>query len=89
MIKTNYCLTALGLRVAAHGIYFSMWLMDSLITGMWTPELGGSVIVVHGFSCSVARGMLVPQPGTEPVSLALKGGFPTTGLPKKSLRNFY
>ena len=63
--------------------------MDSLITGMWTPGFGGSVIVVHGFSCSVAHGMLVPQPGIEPVSPALKGGFPTTGLPKKSPRNFH
>ena len=60
---------------------FSMWLMESLITGTWTPGLGGSVVVVHGFSCSVARGSLVPQPGIEPASPALKGGFPTTGPP--------
>ena len=31
-----------------------------------------------GFSCSEARGSLVPQPGMEPVSPALQGGFLTT-----------
>ena len=28
-----------------------------------------------GFSCSEARGSLVPQPGMEPVSLVLQGRF--------------
>ena len=32
----------------------------------------------------MACGMLVPQPGTEPESLALQGGFLTTAPPGKS-----
>ena len=35
-------------------------------------------------SCGKACGVLVPQPGTEPVLPALQGGFFTTGLPGKS-----
>ena len=38
----------------------------------------------HGLSCSVACGILVPQPGMEPASLVLEGGFLTTGPPEKS-----
>ena len=33
----------------------------------------------------MARGILVPQPGIEPVSPALEGGFLTAGPPEKSL----
>ena len=35
-------------------------------------------------SCGKACGILVPQPGTEPASLALQGGLLTTGPPGKS-----
>ena len=49
----------------------SLWCVDSLV-------------VVHGLSCSIARGLLVLQPGIEPVSLASQGGFLTTGPPGKS-----
>ena len=35
-------------------------------------------------SCPSARGILVPQPGIEPASLALEGWFLTTGPPGKS-----
>ena len=38
-----------------------------------------SVVAASGLSCSVAYGILVPWPGMEPVSLALEGGFLTTG----------
>ena len=34
-----------------------------------------SLVVVHGLSCSTACGILVPQPGIEPVSPALQGRF--------------
>ena len=34
-----------------------------------------------------ACGILIPQPGTEPVSPALEGGFLTTGPPGKSLHS--
>ena len=43
----------------------------------------GSVVAVHGLSCS--NGMWdLPGPGIEPVSPALAGGFLTTAPPGKS-----
>ena len=39
----------------------------------------------RGLSCSVACGILVLPPRTEPTSSALHGGFLTTGPPGKSL----
>ena len=41
----------------------------------------GSVVMMHGLSCPAARGILVPQPGIEPMSPALAGGFLTTRPP--------
>ena len=46
----------------------------------------GSLLVVLGFSCSKAWGILVPQPGIKTMSPALEGRFLITGLPGKSLR---
>ena len=46
------------------------------------------VIVARGLSCATACGILVPQPGIEPMSPALAGGFLTTGPPGKS-QDFY
>ena len=43
----------------------------------------GSVIVVHGLSCPMAYGILVPQPGMAPGPPALEGRFLTTGPPGK------
>ena len=37
-----------------------------------------------GLSCPTACGILVPQPGIEPSSPELEGGFLTTGPPGKS-----
>ena len=37
-----------------------------------------------GLSCPSACGILIPQPGIEPVSPALEGGFLTTGPSGKS-----
>ena len=45
----------------------------------------GSVVVVCGLSCRKAYEILVHQPGIEPVSPALEGGFLTTGPPEKYL----
>ena len=45
----------------------------------------GSLVVVCGLSCPAAYRIVVPQFGTEPVPLAPKGRFLTTGLPEKSL----
>ena len=42
----------------------------------------GSAVVVHELSCSAAM-WDIPEPGIEPVFLALAGGFLTTGLPGK------
>ena len=49
----------------------SLWCLDSLV-------------VAHGLSGSIARGLLVLQPGIEPASLALQRGFLATGPPGKS-----
>ena len=48
------------------------------------PERVGSIVVVPGLSYLAACGILVPQPGIEPTSPALEGGFLTTGPPAKS-----
>ena len=56
---------------------------------MQHPEIfycgAGSLVAACRLSCSVAYGILVPQPGTESVSPVLQGGFLTTELPGKSL----
>ena len=41
----------------------------------------GSAVVAQELSCPMADGILVPQPGLKPTSLALEGGFLTTGPP--------
>ena len=38
----------------------------------------GSVAVMHGFSCPVASGIVVPPPGVKPTSPALQDRFLTT-----------
>ena len=43
-----------------------------------------SLVVAHGLSCPAACGILVPQPGIEPLSPALGGRFSTPGPPGKS-----
>ena len=58
-------------------------------TGLWTSGLQqlrhcGSVVLAHGLSCPVVCGILLPRSGIEPVSLALAGGFLTTGSLGKS-----
>ena len=46
------------------------------------PEL--SLVVVRGLGCPLACGILVPQLGVIPMSLASRGGFLATGPPGKS-----
>ena len=48
----------------------------------WSPCSG---VVAHGLRCSEACGIF-PEPGIEPVSPALAGGFFTTGPPGKPLQ---
>ena len=59
--------------------------------GTWASVIAavGSVVVVHGLSCSSARGILVPQPGIKPVSLALTGRFLTNRSPVKSYNKLF
>ena len=45
---------------------------------------GLSFLVAHELSCPAACGILVPQPGIEPLSPALGGRFSTAGPPGKS-----
>ena len=52
------------------------------LCGVQTRHLG-SVVAVHGLSYSAACGILVPQPGIEPMSPALQGRFSSTGPPGK------
>ena len=52
--------------------------------GTQAPERVGLVAVVCRLGCSVACGVLVPRPGIKPTSLALEGGFLTTGPPGES-----
>ena len=42
------------------------------------------VVTVHVLSCSIACGILVPQPGIKPSSPALQDRFLTSGPPGKS-----
>ena len=76
--STVYLLmAALGLSCSSQGLHCSIW--DPLL---W--HKGFSLVVALGLSCPVACGILVPQPGIEPVSAALEGGFLTTEPPLKS-----
>ena len=59
-------------------------LLQSMDSGCRLQELWcvGSVVVVRGFGCPEACGILAPRPGIEPVSSALAGGF-SSGPPAK------
>ena len=61
------------------------WRVRSLVAAAWTLQLQHveSVVVVHGFSCSTAYGILVSQLGIEPTSFALEDEVLTTG-PQRS-----
>ena len=77
--STVYLLmAALGLSCSSQGLHCSIW--DPLL---W--HKGFSLVVALGLSCPVACGILVPQPGIEPESPALEGGFLTTRPPGKSI----
>ena len=66
----------------------SRWRWDLGCGAGFFPEPTGSVVVVHGLSCSLAHGILVPRLGIEPASLALEGRFLTTGPPGKSFPSY-
>ena len=48
----------------------------------------GWVVVGHGLIHSAIRGILIPQPGIEPTSPSLQGGFLAPGPPGNSLGIF-
>ena len=64
--------------------YYSFGCVSSC--GVWAPEQAGSVVVAHGLSCPMACGILVPQPGMEPMSPTLEGKILTTRPPGRSLK---
>ena len=69
-------------------IYFYLFL-TALGVSCSTQDLslrrtGFSLFVVRGLSCPMECGILVPQSGIEPTSLALEGRFLTTGPRGKS-----
>ena len=72
------CVHVLGLVV--HGGFSSC--------GAWTLDYMSSVFAAFRLSFPMACGILVPQPGIEPVSPALESKFLTTGPPGKSLDLF-
>ena len=47
------------------------------------------VVVALRLSCSMACGILVPWPGSKPMSPALQVGFSTTGRPGKFLQQWF
>ena len=47
-----------------------------------------SLVQAQGLSGSVSRAILVPQPGIEPTSPALQGGFLAPGPPGQALQAF-
>ena len=55
----------------------------------WALEHVGSVVVARHLSFSMAYETLVSEPGIEPASPALQGGFLTTGPPGKSLDGYF
>ena len=57
-------------------LFLTAW---GLHCGVWA-----SLVMLQGFSCPTARGILIPRPEINPSSPALKGRFLTTGSPKKS-----
>ena len=59
--------------MAASGLSYSTWDLTFRHTH--------SVVAAHGFRCPLACGILVPAPGTAPMSPALDGEFSTTGAP--------
>ena len=60
--------------------------VGSVVCGTQALSLrrASSIVVACGLNCPGACGILVPQPGIKPESLALEGGSSTTGPPGKS-----
>ena len=76
-----------GIFIASHGILAAI---TSPLCGLLAScGLQDSIVVMFRLSCPAACRILVPHPETEPRSLALEGGFLTTGPSGKSLINHF
>ena len=62
----------------------SLWDLSLLQASLVAELRLLSLIGVHRLSCPKLCGISIPQPGMEPTSPALEGGFSTTGPPGKS-----
>ena len=89
-IAVRRLLIAVASLVAEHGLQAhrlqQLWHMGSVVVA-YGLQSAGSVVVVHGLSCSVACGIF-PRPGFKSMSPALAGGFLTIAPPGKSERYF-
>ena len=75
-------LAASGLSCGMGDLCCSIWDLSLQPSGFFLVEGPRfSVVVVRGLSCPMACGILVPQPGIEPMPPALEGGFLVTGPP--------
>ena len=77
-------MTAPGLSCGMWGLccimqHLSLWHMDSLVVAHQLSSCG-----TWHMGCPTVHGILVSQPGTEPSSPALYGGFLDSGPPGKS-----
>ena len=68
-------------------LFFFFFALLGLIAalGFLLLQSMGTVVPALRLSCPEARGILVPQPGIEPISPALESRFLTTGPPGKFL----
>ena len=81
------------------GLLFLFWLPGSLLqcasSSLQRADfslavvVGASLVVVHRLSCCMAYGILAPHPGAKLMSLALEGGFLTTGTTSEVLSSFF
>ena len=67
------------------GLGCSMWALSYVMQNLLL-QCTGSLVEVHRLSCSVACGILVPQPEIKLVLPVLQGGHLTSGPPGKSLK---
>ena len=75
--------SVLNICLAASGLSCSIWELHCIMQDLSLWYMG-SLVLVHGLSCPMICGILVPQPGLKPTCPALQGGFLTSGPPGKS-----
>ena len=76
-----------GLLIAVASLVAEYGLLGALASGVAVHglESTGRAVTVHGLTCPVVCGLVVPGPGVEPLSPTLAGRLLTTGPPEKSL----